>query len=159
MAKRKPKKSEFNLVHASVAEITELKKDIANLERMYEADQKSRNPKIQDVEEFRAEIDKKKKVLKDHAPKKFSGERSNKAYAEAKRLKKIIQDAMPTRKEHSLRYPKDGSSYDFERAVNREMAFMTNSKVQEAIRHYKHLLRRIDPSDLSIDSIEVLRKQ
>ena len=157
MAKRKPKKSEFDLVHATIPQIRELKSDIAHLEKMYDADQRSGRPKIQDKAEFDAHLNKKRKELKDHEPKKFRGPKSNKAYTEAKRLRGIIQDAMPTRKEHEMPAKSEGG-FDFERAVQREIAYQTNPKVKEAIRQYKHIMRRIDPSDPTITNLELLRK-
>lgn len=157
---RKKKKSEFDLVHASVDQISEIKRDIDSLERMLKSDQSQTTPKITDLAEFKGEINKKKKILKDHAPKKLKGQKANKAYDEAKRLKKIIQDAMPSRKDYFQRYPKgeDGHDFDFERIVKQQVDFQTNPKITGAVRQYKSILRRIDSSDPTISNIELLRK-
>ena len=154
------KKSEFDLVHASVDQIREIKNDIAHLERMLKADQSQTTPKITDVTEFKAEIAKKKKLIKNHAPKKLKGKEASKAYAKAKELKKIIQEAMPSSKEYYRPYPKgeNGHNFDFERAVKQQMAFQTDPKIQKAVINYKSILRRIDPDNPEITNIELLRK-
>jgi len=148
----------LDLVHITVDQIKEIKSDITSMENMLKADIASGRPKIQDKVEFIGEINKKKKILKDHTPKAFRGKKKNEAYTRAKKLKKIIQDAMPSKKAYYQPYPKDGSSFDFERVVKQQMDFQNNKKMQAAVQEYKHLMRRIDPSDPSITNIELLRK-
>jgi len=154
------KKSEFDLVHASVDQIREIKNDIAHLERMLKADQSQTTPKITDVTEFKAEIAKKKKLIKNHAPKKLTGQKASKAYAKAKELKKIIQEAMPSSKEYYRPYPKgeNGHNFDFERAVKQQMAFQTDPKIQKAVQNFKSIMRRLEPENSEISNIELLRK-
>jgi len=124
---------------------------------MYKADQLSGRPKIQDGAEFHGEINKKKKVLEDHKPKKLRGQKANRAYKEADRLKAIIQDHMITRKQQESKYPK-GFDHDFERAVEQQMKFQTDSELKQSIMRYKNIMRRLDPSDPTITNIELLRR-
>ena len=100
MKKKAPKKAEFDLVHASVKQIAEVKQEINHLENMLKADEVSGRPKIQDKTEFNADIVKKKKLLEVHTPRKFRGVKGNKAYARSKELKKFIKDAMPKQKDY-----------------------------------------------------------
>jgi len=148
----------LDLVHVTVDQIREIKSEIRQMENMLKADIASGRPKIQDRNEFIGEINKKKKVLKDHTPKPFRGRKKNEAYTRAKKLKKFIQSAMPSKKAYYQPYPKDGSSYDFEAVVKQQMDFQTNKKTQDAVQEYKHLMRRIDPQDPTITNIELLRK-
>ena len=96
----------------------------------------------------------------EHKPRRLRGQKANKAYAEAKRLKKIIQGAMPSRKAYFKPYPKssDGHDFDFERTVAQQVAFQTDPKIKKAVQHYKNIMRRLDPSDPTISNIELLRK-
>jgi len=102
-------------------------------------------------------IKKKKAILEDHTPKKFIGQTGNKALARAKDLAIKIKAELPGKKDYFMPYPKDESSQDFERVVRQQVRFMTDPKIQGMVREYKHLLRRIDPSDPSIANIERLR--
>jgi len=151
-------KQKLDLVHLSADNIRGIKNDIKELENMLSADIASGSPKIQNRAEFTREITEKKKILKDHTPKELRGANKNKAYKRVKELKKIISDAMPPSKEYYQPYPKAGSSYDFERVVNQQMAFQTDKKMQSMVQEYKHLCRRLDPSDPTITNIELLRK-
>lgn len=158
--KRKRTKAEFDMVHCTLDQIREIEQDIAYLEKMLESDQAQRTPKITDVAEFKSEIEKKRKILLNHKPRKLTGQKANKAYAKAKELRKIIQDAMPSRKEYYRQYPKgsEGTDFDFERAVRQQIAFQTDKGMQENVRQYKAILRRLDPDDPVISNIELLRK-
>jgi len=160
MKKKAPKKSEFDLVHASVAQIAEIKKDINYLENMLRADETNRRPKIQDKAEFKADIEKKKKVLVVHAPRKYRGASGNKAYARIKDLKKIIIDAMPKQKDYFQKYPKDGDvrEHDFERTIQQQIAFQTDPKIKKAVQEYKYVMRRLEPDNPTISNIELLRR-
>ena len=153
---RDMKKAELDLVHVSPAQISEMKADINSAERMLKADIASGRPKIQDKAEFKAEVAKKQKILDVHAPKKFRGENANKQLKRAQDLKQRIIEAMPKSREYYQQYPKgDGSNLDFERAVKQQIFFQTDKQVQENVRHYKHIMRRIDPDDPTITNIEL----
>lgn len=160
--KKTPKKSEFDLVHITPAQVREIKSEVNELEKMFKADQASGRPKIQNEIEFKAEIKKKKKVLQNHAPKKLKGPKANRAYRLAKELKKKIQAAMPSSRAYFQQYPKSSDKHnrqaDFERTVAQQIAFMQNSEIQRAIQQYKHILRRLDPNDPTVSNIEGLRK-
>ncbi len=162
MTKRKPPKSEFDLVHCSHEQIKELKNDISGLEKMLVADKASGHPKIQDEELFQKQIRNKQKILEDHAPTKFKGQKANTAFARAKELKKIIQDAMPKERDFYREYPGKGTSHKdemaFEKAVQQQIKFQTDPKIQKATRELKHINRRLDPDDPTITNLEALRK-
>ena len=151
-------KQKLDLVHLSVDNINGIKQEIAELENMLKSDKASGSPKIQNEVEFRAEINSKKKLLKDHAPEELKGQAQNKAFKRVHELKEIIQDAMPSNKEYYQPYPKDGSTHDFERVVKQQMAFQSDKNMQNAVQEYKHLMRRIDPQDPTITNVELLRK-
>lgn len=160
--KKASKKSEFDLVHITPAQVQEIKSEINELEKMFTADQASGRPKIQNEIEFKAEIKKKKQVLHDHAPKRLKGPKANRAYALAKELKKKIQAVMPSSNSYFQRYPKSSDNHnrqaDFERTVNQQVAFMKNSEIQRAVAQYKNIMRRLNVDDPTITSIEGLRK-
>ena len=154
---RKKKQNEFDLSFITPAQAAKTKQEIESLETMLKADQASRKPKIQDVGEVMQNIKRKKTMLENHTPKKFRGQTSNAAWSRAKDLAEKIKKEMPGKKEYYMRYPKEESSQDFERVVNQQVRFQTDPKIQSMVREYKHLLRRIDPSDPSIANIERLR--
>jgi len=149
------KKSELDLVHASPSQIQELKSEINYLESMLASEAGS---KIQDRTEFNAEIAKKREVLQAHAPKKLRGEKANKLLKQARELEKDIKEAMVPAKEAYQPYPKNGSSFDFERSVKQQMAFQLNKGIQKKVAHYKNIMRRLDPDDPTIANIERLRR-
>ena len=156
------KKSALDLVHVTPARIAELKQEINSLERMLKDDRASRNPKIQDEVEFRAQIKKRREELETHMPKKFEGEQANKAYALAKKLRAYLQEKMPSKRLYFQKQIKDSDSHskyqDFETAVQQQMVFQTDPKIQKAVRAYKHIMRRLDPNDPRICNIEMLRR-
>ena len=154
---RKKKQNEYDIAFITPAHAAKTKQEIESLEAMLKADQASRRPKIQDVGEVMQNIKKKKTILEDHTPKKFTGQTGNKALARAKDLAIKIKAELPGKKDYFMPYPKDESSQDFERVVRQQVRFMTDPKIQGMVREYKHLLRRIDPSDPSIANIERLR--
>lgn len=140
----------------------ELEAEINEMDRMLKADRASGRPKIQDEKEFRGQVAKKKKELEDFAPKKLTGRKANEAYATVKRLEKYIQKRMPSSKEYFQRYPKGTDAHskhtDFEKAVQQQMAFQTNPRMQKACAIIKNLKARLDPDDPTVRNIEMLRK-
>jgi len=164
-------KSEFDTVHCTPDQIRELKKDIAETERMLKEDSQRRTPKISDPAEVMKEVRKKKQILVDHEPKPFkSTAQQNQAYAATKKLAKFISDNMPPKRDYYRMYPKQKDRHgnpinpdhmdqgDFDRAVNWQIKFQTDPNMQKAVRLYKHLMRRLDPSDPTITNIERLRR-
>jgi hypothetical protein len=145
------------LVHASDRQIKDWKGEISHLENMLKADRASGNPKIADEGEFRGEINKKKKLIKEHSPKMFKGEKANKALRLARKIEKVLQEHMPRKRDHEMKQP-TGYSKDFERTVEQEMAYMTNPKLKELQLAYKNIMRRLDPQDPTVTNIERLRK-
>ena len=117
--------------------------------------------KISDRAEIEKQISTKKKLLKDHSPRKLKGQKANRAYEEAKKLADFIREQMPSRKDYFRPYSKASDDHnrqsDFEKAVVQQMAFQKNAKVQQAIIKYKNIMRRLDPSDPTISNIENLR--
>jgi len=154
---RRKKQSEHDIAFITPAQAAKTRQEIESLETMLKADQSSKKPKIQDVGEVIQNIKKKKNVLENHTPKKFSGQAGNAAWARAKDLAKKIKKEMPGKKEYYMRYPKEESSQDFERVVNQQVRFQTDPKIQSMVREFKHLMSRIDPSDPTIRNIERLR--
>ena len=161
MARKKAKKkeNEFDLAFISPAQAAKIESDIENRMDMLRKDQSGLfgKPKITDVREFMGIINEKKSILENHIPLKLRGQASNKALARTKELAKKIKDELPSKKDYFMPYPKDGSSSDFERIVKQQVRFQTDPKIQSMVREYKHLLRRIDPSDPTISNIERLR--
>ncbi len=153
------KRQKLDLVHATPAQIQELKGDIDHLERMFEADKQSGRPKIQDPEEFRNEIAKKKKVLKDHSPKRLRGENANKLKRYRDELAEKIRDRMPRSNDYFQPQPKGVHGFDFERAVKQQMDFQSNPETARMVQEWKHIGRRLDPDDPTITNVERLRRQ
>jgi len=149
------KKTDLTLV--TPQQVQEIKRDIKHLENMLERDKRSGSPKIQDTEEFRAEITKKKKILETHAPRPFRGKNKDKAAKRIKELDTFIQEHMPRSRDYFQSAPK-GCNNDFERTVQQQIAFQTNPNIQKAIAERKHLLGRLEPHDPVIRNIENLRR-
>jgi len=154
---RKKKQNEYDIAFITPAQAAKIEQEIDYLETMLKTDQSSRRPKIQDVGEVMQNIKKKKALLVDHIPKKFRGPTGNKAYARAKELAAKIKNELPGKKDYYMQYQKEDSNFDFERVVKQQVRFMTDPKIQGMVREYKHLMRRIDPSDPSIANVERLR--
>lgn len=156
------KKSALDLVHITPGRVAELKQEINYLEKMLKDDKSSKSPKIQDEVEFVAQIKKRKHELKNHMPAKLEGQQANKAYELAKKLKVYIQNRMPSKKAYFQKQIRDSDGHskhrDFEDAVNQQIAFQTDPKIQKAVRAYKHIMSRLDPNDPRIRNIEMLRK-
>ena len=156
------KKSALDLVHITPARIKELKQEINSLERMLKDDRASGRPKIQDEVEFKAQIKKRQKELDTHMPVKFTGQQANKAYDLAKKLKVYIQNRMPSKKAYFQKQIKDADGHskyqDFENAVNQQIAFQTDPKIQKAVRAYKYIMAKLDPNDPRVRNIEMLRR-
>lgn len=150
--------AKIDLALATPQQIKEIGADIRGLENMLEADKRSRSPKIQDEAEFKANIESKKKLIESHSPKPFRGKTKDKAAKRVKELDKFISDQMPKKKAYYQRYPKNGADNDFERAVNQQIAFQTNPKIQQAIAERKNLIGRLEPHDPYIRNIENIRR-
>ena len=153
------KKNDFDLAFITPAQANKIEQEIENLETMLRNDQSGYfgRPKISDTTEFMKQIKEKKDILVNHTPKKLKGQASNKAYARVKELARLIKNELPTKKAYFMPYPKEESSFDFERAVDQQVKFQTDKKIQSMVREYKHLMAKIDPSDPSIRAIERLR--
>jgi hypothetical protein len=65
--------AKIDLTLATPQQIKEIGAEINHLEKMLEADKRSRSPKIQDEAEFRANIAAKKKLIEQHSPKPLKG--------------------------------------------------------------------------------------
>jgi hypothetical protein len=150
--------AKIDLTLATPQQIKEIGAEINHLEKMLEADKRSRSPKIQDEAEFRANIAAKKKLIEQHSPKPLKGKSKDVAAKRIKELDSFISDQMPKRKDYFQGYPKNGADNDFERAVQQQVAFQTNPKIQKAINERKLLLGRLEPHDPYIRNIENLRR-
>ena len=158
-----PKKKKTHDVLLTPDQALEIKRDIADLDRMLENDKKSGRNLITDKALFNSQIAGKKKILKDHTPKKFrSTADKNSAYARAKELRKLISDAMPSREAYFRPYPGRNkpvnSDFDFERTVRQQMELQKDKNFNAAVSEYKNIMRRLDPSDPTITNIEMLRR-
>ena len=146
----------------------ELESEINDMEKMLKSPVGDRH--IGDKAEFMGEVRKRKDELRAFAPRELKGAKANEAYAIAKRLRSYIQKGMPSSRDYFRRYPKekdkDGNviipdhneKRDFERAVEQQVAFQSNPRMQKAITIYKNLMARIDPSDPTVRNIEMLRR-
>lgn len=156
------KKTEYDIVHMTEAQCSEVKQEIASMEAMLNDPRDWVRNKITDEAEVRGQIASKKKLLEKHVPRKLRGAKANRAYAEAKKLAEFIKDQMPTRKDYYRPYAKNSDDHnkqaDFERAVTQQMEFQKNAKVQEAVIRYKNIMRRLDPKDPTVSNIENLRE-
>ena len=156
-----PNKDRFNRVYAGESQIRAAKADKQALERMLRQDKTRKEPKISDEGLVRQEIEEKRKIIEDYAPKKLTGEASNRAYTEAKKLKAEIKAAMPSNKAYYQQYPK-GSSHkkerDFEDAVRQQVAFQTDKKLKMKVKRFRAMMAELDPSDPRVRNIENLRR-
>ena len=141
-------------VFATNSQIVETKSEISTMERMFKADRASGRHKL-DEGDFRRELAKKQKYLREVSPKKLTGTASNKALSRAKKLEKQIREAMPSNEDY---FQPESNKNKFDRAVRQQMAFQTNPDLQAAVNEYKHLVRRLDPSDPTLTNIERLRR-
>ncbi len=150
----------IDLALASPQQVNEIQSSINHLEKMLEVDRRRPTPKIQDTVEFKAEIKKKKELIAKHAPKALRGKNKDKAWKKAKELGAYLQEHMPRSKAYHQKYPKgDCCDNSFERAVQQQMAFQTNPKLQKAAQEYKYLMGRLEPSDPYARNIERLRQR
>lgn len=147
-----------SVIYMTPDEVRETRIEIENLERMLANDRASKNPKIQDEVEFKSEIRKKRELLEKHAPKKLTGERANKALREAKELESELRESLLNSRDYYQSQPKNGSTLDFERAVNEEMRRMKDKAYKNKIIRYKSLMRQLDPEDPTITNIERFRR-
>ena len=155
-------KQRIDMALITVQRAKELESEIKALENMMRDDIATGRPKIQDKKEFVGQITKRKKELTDFGAREFKEREKNEAYDTAKRLRKYIQKRMPSSRDYHRGYPKSGDGHsthgDFEKAVQQQMAFQTNPRLQKAVTIYKNLMQRIDPSDPTVRNIEMLRK-
>ncbi len=167
MATKKPVKKKPDLVLATNEQITEWKRDIDSMERMMAGKEidsgvYGRKDLIQDPGHIQHEIEKRKKMIETHSPRKFTGNAANEAYKRAKILKEEIVKAMPTAKDYFQPYPSGKTpthrGIDFENTVRQQMAFQS-SEMQKKVREYKFLMGNIDPSNPTVRNIEMLRKE
>lgn len=158
------KKKTIDLALMTSQQVKETEAEITFLEKMLKADQSGEfgRPKITDTGEFRAKIIEKKELLDNYSPRKMRGPSANKAYARAKELAEKIKAEMPSNKDYNRSYPSKKSrvsaDFDFERAVQQQVAFQTNRGLQNMIHEYKNIMARIDPDDPTIRNIETLRE-
>jgi hypothetical protein len=157
------------LTHLTNTQIKEIERDIRDAETMLKQDISSRRPKIQDPAEFAKDIRKKKALLKKHAPRPYETDaQKNEAYAYAKKLRKFIASQMPSRRDYFRPPVKEKGKYGeispdhddkrgFDSIVRQQVKFMTDRNIQTAIADYKHIMRRLDPSDPTITNIELIR--
>ncbi|MCP4262821.1 MAG: hypothetical protein GY774_35730 [Planctomycetes bacterium] len=159
--KAKPKVAK---VFMTDTQITEVKKEIASIERLLS---RAKDPRdhvgrtIQDPAELQREAVKKRELLQEHSPKKLRGQNANKKLKEARQLAREIREAMPQGKDYYNRYPKSSDNHtrqaDFERAVKQQVEFQ-RPEMQNKVLRYKEIMRQIDPGDPTITNIEALRK-
>jgi len=135
----------------------EIRAEINHLEKMLQADRRSRSPKIQDEAEFMAEIKKKKDILEKHAPRELRGRSKDNAWKRVKELDAFIKEHMPSKREYFMR-PTDGGVNDFERAVRQQMKFQSDPKIQRAVQERKYWMGRLEPKDPTVRNIENLRR-
>jgi len=140
------------------AQARAIESEIKEAETMF----KQYRDKITDPASFFNDIAKKKKLLREHGAEKLVGAEANRAYAKAKQIEQKIKEAMPTRREYYRPYPSEKTSMDhegdFERAVNQQIKFQNDPHINQMVREYKHIMRRLDPEDPGVSSIERLRR-
>ncbi len=150
----------------------EIKKEISDLERMVKGNKvdnydgfsvgytPSSASMIMNKGEIVKEIREKQKTLHDFTPQKFTTKESNKAYREAKELRKELKDVLTPNKLLGLKHAEAGTTarkaQSFQQAVEREVYNMRHS--QKKIERYRYLMQRIDAADKTESSIERLRK-
>ena len=165
MAVKKQKKPD--LVLATNEQISEWKRDIDGMERMLNGKEVDsgvygRKDLIQDPDNIKREIDKRKRLIANHSPQKLSGNAANTAYKRAKELKEEITKLMPSEKAYFQPYPNGKTpthrGVDFEKTVQQQMAFQ-KADVQKKVQEYKYLMTRLDPDNPSVRNIEMLRRR
>lgn len=165
-----PPKDKLDKVFLTDKEAREIKKDIADREKMLIADKASGRPKIQNEAEFAAEIKKKKAILAQHSPTKLTGAKANRAYAEAKKLKEEISGEILDRRSFGQSYPRQTDRHGnpitpdfdkkraFDKAVQRQYALQTNPVLKRKIARFKGIMANLDPQDPTVRNIESLRR-
>jgi hypothetical protein len=139
-------------------QIERIKQEIADEERMLNADDENKRSDIGyfahsakrlDVKETKAAIAHKKKMLERMTPTKLTGRKADKAYEVAKKLEGWIKENQIPAREENLGYE---AGNDFTRAVDRQVKWtQTRVKVGDLppmhpVQLHRHLMRRIDPS-------------
>ncbi|MFH0822269.1 MAG: hypothetical protein V2B18_05915 [Pseudomonadota bacterium] len=111
--------------------------------------------KIQDKNELRKELAK-RKIKKDRfTPKPFaSGQEANKALAWAKSFESWYKENGPTVREDDMM----ATHPDFQKAVKHSL-FLARPEVQQRIQVYRHLLQRLDPHNPNAGDLSRLRRR
>ena len=160
---RKKAASEFDKILLTKEQVAEVKKRIQDAEKLLKDDRPWVRNKITDEAEIRKEIDRDKKLIENHSPKRLRGAKQNKAYKEAQVLAEKIKEAMPRVGEYYQRSPKDSDGHtkksEFDKVVRQQMKFQTDPRIKQMIIRYKNIMRRIDPDDPTISNIEALRNR
>ena len=148
-------------IFLSESTIKDEKQEIERLERMLEKDRRSGRNLISDEALFKKEIEERKRHLEEHTPHKLTGQPQNRAYEEAKKLKKDIQEALLSHSKFHQPYPKANASQkkqrEFQEAVEHETRILRDQALQEKMIRYKELMTRIDPDDPRVRNLENLR--
>lgn len=152
----------FDKVYATNQQLLEAETEVKELEGMLEEDRRRKSPRISSVEDVKKQIVKRKRFIKEFKPAKARGQNANRMYAEAKKLREEIANAMPTAEKYFQRDVKNSDNHtkamEFERAVQQQIKFQTSPDMQRKVVRYKHIMARIDPSDPTIRNIESLRR-
>ena len=158
MAKRKP--DEFDRVIVSDEVLRENKSQMQHLESMLKADRQRKTPKITEERLVREEIQKHRQILEENAPRKLTGAKANKAYAEAKKLEEEIKKALLPNRAYHQSYPTSGShskEYDFQKAVDRQVKLQTDRELKYKMNRLKNIYRQLDPDDPTVSNLERFR--
>lgn len=167
MPAKKQVKKKTDLVLATNEQISEWKRDIDGMERMLSGKELDsgvygRKDLIQDPDQIKREIDKRKRLITTHSPQKLTGNAANTAFKRAKELKEEITKLMPSEKDYFQPYPSSKTpthrGTDFENTVRRQMEFQ-KPEVQKKVQEYKYLMGRLDPSNPNVRNIEMLRRR
>jgi hypothetical protein len=157
--KKKPKSIPTLLKPADIsrikAEIKEFENQMSGREIMSDGVGYSEHTRkhIQNDDDIKHEIDKRKKTLERLTPKSYKGEQANKAWAWAKKTQKWIHENMPTQKQFRTMYDSD----DFDREVLRQEKWQRHG--DRVVDNYRYVMRRLDPSDPTLGDVERLRRR
>jgi hypothetical protein len=158
-------------VFLSPARIKEIKSEIKEMTSMIRGDSDSHEgagvgfsshsaDHIGDKGEIIKEINKNKKLLKDHTPFKLSPKQRDKANKFMKQRKKWIQEHQPSYQTHRTFYPKGSgtakSETNFEMAIQEQMNWQKKSP--QIVKEYRYLARLLDPKNPNAGNIEILRR-
>jgi hypothetical protein len=141
-------------MYLTESQIREERGNIQHLERMLEKS----GGKISDKKEFMADLNRRKKILEEGTPRKATGREADRLYNKAKKLREELRQKLVPQNKHFLHYPKEDKRRDLEVSVSAKVKEMTDRKLQDNIRKYKDIMRRVDPSDPTVTDIDFLRK-